>query len=566
MIKVVSVAEMTAIDAATDAAGVSFDQMVENAGRGVADVIMDLLGGAFEGRRVVVLVGPGNNGSDGLVAARLLAQETPLEVSCYLLKPRGEEDSLFVAAREAGVFLVDAPNDQRWRVLKNLVASADVLVDALLGTGARLPVEGELKKLLTHTANALGERQAGQGEHLTAPGAPMAAQDSQVTVVAVDGPTGLEFDTGELDPIAIPADVSVTFTAAKHGQLRFPGAAAVGTLVVADIGTSEKLPEVKKVSSELADPADVRASLPARPDDGHKGTFGRAVMIAGSVNYTGAAYLAGLAAYRVGAGLVTMAVPQPIYPALSTLLPEATWLLLPHDMGVLNTAAADVYYEEVGAADALLLGPGLSREPETAEFLRAFLEPENDDRRAGLGFVPSQPHQSANAEEGEAEHPLPPMVIDADGLNLLSEMDNWWKQLPPNTVLTPHPGEMARLTGMERDEIQSDRAGTAAKFAAKWKCVVVLKGAFTVVAAPNKRTITQPFASAALAKAGTGDVLAGAITGLLAQGMPPLEAAIAGAYLHGLAGWVAVQAAYSPRSVVAGDVAEALGAALRQLE
>ena len=168
--------------------------------------------------------------------------------------------------------------------------------------------------------------------------------------------------------------------------------------------------------------------------------------------------------------------------------------------------------------------------------------------------------------EREEKPELPPLVVDADGLNLLSEIEEWWKMLPPGTILTPHPGEMARLTGLERQAIQEDRAGIAREYAAKWQCVVVLKGAFTVVAAPDKRATILPFASAALAKAGTGDVLAGAIAGLLAQGVAPLEAALAGAYVHGLAGQLAVEAVHSPRSLLAGDVAAALGLALDRLE
>lgn len=564
MIKVTTVEEMVAIEKATDAAGVSYDEMMENAGRGVADVILDLVDRNMEGGRVVVLVGPGNNGGDGLVAARLLAQESELEVSCYLLKSRGDDDANYVSAHEAGVFMANAEDDQRWRVLKNLVASADVVVDALLGTGARLPIDGDLKKLMTHTAAALSERRSiGKGA-LQAPGAPGLEMGLSTIIVAVDCPSGLDCDTGESDSVAIPADVTVTFAAAKAGQLRFPGAEAVGELVVADIGVPDRLKELEGVSLEMAAPADIYASLPARPSDGHKGTFGRVVVVAGSINYTGAAYLAGLSAYRVGAGLVTMAVPQPIYPMLASLLPEATWLLLPHDMGVLNNASAEVYYEEVGAAEALLLGPGLGREPETAAFLRTFLRAEVHDKRGTLGFITGD-GADVSSEEGE-EPSLPPLVIDADGLNLLAEIEEWWKLLSAETILTPHPGEMARLTGLERDEILADRVGVAGKFAQQWDCVVVLKGAFTVVATPDGRTIVQPFATAALAKAGTGDVLAGAIGGLLAQGMSPPDAAIAGAYLHGLAGKLAGELTESPRSLLAGDVADALGAAFRQLE
>ena len=562
MIKVVTIEQMRAIERATDAAGVSYDEMMERAGASLADVVRRTLAGNFEERRVVALVGPGNNGGDGLVAARLLAEQTSLEVSCYLLRPR-DDDPLYIAAREAGVFMVDATNDQRWRVLHNLVASADVVLDALLGIGARLPIEGNLAKLIKQAAAALDERRSiGQGQALRWPGGIDAVEGLAVTVVAVDCPSGLDCDSGELDRLAIPADITVTFAAAKPGLLRFPGAAVSGSLVIGDIGAPPSLAEWDDIALELADPADVAASLPARPADGNKGTFGRAVLVAGSLNYTGAAYLAGLAAYRVGSGLVTMAVPQPLYPALSSMLPEATWMLLPHHMGAINAAAADVFQAEIGAADALLLGPGWGRDEETGQFLLKMLQPEKQAKRGAMGFVSEG---GSNASDN-ADYVLPPLVIDADGLNLLSEMDEWWSLLPEGTILTPHPGEMARITGLDIQAIQDDRVEVARRYAAEWNCVLVLKGAFTVVAAPDGQVVLQPFANSALAKAGTGDVLAGAIVGLLAQGMSPMQAAVAGAYLHGLAGQLAVQTVQSPRSLLASEVAEHLGGALAQIE
>lgn len=567
MIKVVSVDQMRAIERATDAAGVSYAQMMQHAGRAVAEVVKDLLGTESSGRRVAVLVGPGNNGGDGLVAARILKEETEAEVGCYLLKARGEDDDVFTAARNSGVFVAMAGDDQRWRVLKNMVSAADVVIDALLGTGARLPIEGDLKKLLQVAAGALERdpfgREREEASRAVWPAAPLPRSRSRPTIVAVDCPSGLDTDTGALDPVTIPADLTVTFAAAKFGQLTFPGAAAVGELVVVDIGTPPDLPELSGIKVELADGAAVGRLLPRRSPDSHKGTYGRAVIIAGSVNYTGAAVLAGEAAYRSGAGLVTMAVPQAIYPILAARFRETTWLLLPHDMGVISEKAIEVLRDELGEAQAMLLGPGLGREDSTKAFMRGLFHGERQAKRGSIGF--RAPDQGERVAEKRFEFPAP-LIIDADGLNLLSEIDEWWKLLPAGTVITPHPGEMSRLAGITSDAIRADRIGVAASRAAAWNCVVVLKGAFTVVAEPGGRVVVIPFATDALATAGTGDVLSGCIAGLVAQGMEPFEAAVAGAYLHGLAGRIAGEKVGVTRSVVAGDVANALPDAFARVE
>jgi hydroxyethylthiazole kinase-like uncharacterized protein yjeF len=353
----------------------------------------------------------------------------------------------------------------------------------------------------------------------------------------------------------------VTFAAAKYGQLIFPGAGAVGELVVVDIGTPPGLEELVAVSIDLFSAGDVKPMLPVRQASAHKGTFGRALIVAGSINYTGAAALAAQAAYRVGAGLVTLAVPQAIFSVLASQLMEPTWLLLPHDMGVINTAALEVFQAESGSYSALLVGPGMGRDEETAGFLRGMLEGANHIKKGAIGFLSQAERDSGSAASPQLAGPL---IVDADGLNLLAEIDGWWKLLPANTILTPHPGEMARLTGLEIAAVNASRFDLAQEKAKEWGCVVVLKGAFTVVAAPDGRAAVMPFATDALATAGTGDVLAGCIVGLLAQGVEPFEAAAAGAYTHGLAGRRAGQRR-PPRSVIASDVLESLPAALRQI-
>lgn len=537
MTKIVSVDQMKAIEAAADQAGITYAMMMDAAGNAVAEHVLARLDTPAEDK-IVVLVGAGNNGGDGLVAAHRLA-ESGATVSVYAAKPLDDTDPKVQRLRAKGLFIADAENDTRWRVLKNLLGGVTVLVDAVVGTGVRLPLTGKAADLLKQTAKYLADR------------------DDRPLIVAVDCPSGLDCDIGALDPLTIAADATVTFAAVKRGQLAFPGAEAVGDLAVADIGLDARaLPELDSVRLELATEDEVRALLPARPRHAHKGTFGRVVVAAGSINYTGAAFLSAAAAYRVGAGLVTLAVPMPLYAILAGQLPEATWLILPHEMGVIAAPAADVLREVYGQTQALLVGPGLGLEKETAAFIRRWLGADDaaGHRRGSLGFLsPTLP-----VTEGDSAPAMPPLVVDADALKLLAQNEGWAAKLPRPAVLTPHPGEMAVLTGLDKDAIAADRIGVAQKYAAEWGHVVVLKGAYTVVAAPDGRTTVQPFATAALARAGTGDVLAGAIAGLLAQGLKPYEAAVAGAFLHGLAGGLAAEALGSTAAVLASDVLEGL--------
>jgi NAD(P)H-hydrate epimerase len=240
---------------------------------------------------------------------------------------------------------------------------------------------------------------------------------------------------------------------------------------------------------------------------------------------------------------------------------EATYLLLPHDLGVTASGAVELLSETMPGYDALLLGPGLTNEPEAQAFVTALLGLGRSGRRGHIGFVTS-------ASPAEPPGPdLPPLVVDADGLNVLAATGGeWWTALPPGTILTPHPGEMARLMGdgVTAKEVQADREGISLRMAAHWNAIVVLKGAFTVVAAPEGRVSVLPFANSALATAGSGDVLAGAIVGLRAQGLDSYDAAVAGAYLHGLAGELA-SAELGAAGVVAGDLPRRLPLALRRL-
>jgi NAD(P)H-hydrate epimerase len=483
-------------------------------------------------RPVLVLVGPGNNGGDGLVAGRYLA-EAGAVVAFYLFKPRDiADDENLARVEEMGLEVLLADYDQRYRVLRHRLRVTDILIDALLGTGVTRPIDGQLAALLEQVGAAVAEkrRAAAPGQPpLLSVAAPPAPEDNPAlnerprppVVVAVDCPSGLNCDSGALDPLTVAADLTVTFAGPKRGHFRFPGAAACGELVVADIDIDPQLPAVSGVTLELATADLARSLLPPRPPDGHKGTFGTALIAAGSIRYWGAPALAARGAFRGGAGLVTLAVPQRLRPALAGQFPEATYPPI-SDTDTLGVATANLLLGSLASYGALLVGPGLG---EAASFMTALLD--------GL-------RSTADGGLLSDDVPAPPLIVDADGLNLLAQMPDWPTRLPPNTVLTPHPGEMARLVGRPLAAVRDEeRVELARDCAARWGHVVLLKGAYTIIAAPNGQATLLPFANPLLAVGGSGDVLSGIIVSLLAQGVQPYEAAVLGSYLHGAAGQLA---------------------------
>ena len=565
MIRVLSVEQIRQVETAADAAGTPFDEMMMNAGTAVARRVLDTIATLPDPNeaRVTLLIGPGKNGGDGLVAGRVIAENSSALVRFYLLARRDEADPHFKAVSDAGLFIAYAEDDQRFRVLTNQIASAHVLVDALFGIGVTLPLRDNAAKLLRAVNKALIETELDPSRPLRLT-APTPQRGARPTIIAVDCPSGLDCDTGEIDKNALVADETVTFIAAKPGLFSFPGANAVGALTVASAGVPANTEGLKDALYSVADPASVHELLPERPAGSNKGTFGKALILGGSVNYMGAPGLAARAAYRSGAGLVTIGAPAPTVAALAGTILETTWLLFPHDMGVLAASAAPLIREEAASYSVMLIGPGWGHEKTTGELLTRLLSgdtPQPGARRAmGFGGAP------ATAEQSAVSAKLPPLVIDADGLNLLAEIDEWWKLLPENTVITPHPGEMARLAKTTTDDVQASRWQIAEEKAREWNVILVLKGAHTLIAAPDGRVTVLPFKTSALAKAGTGDVLAGTIAGFIAQKLAPFDAAVVGGYLHGLAGEQAAQKLGSERSVAAEDVVEALADAFRLLQ
>ena len=502
--KIVTVEQMGRIEEACASEGVSTDTLMENAGLAVANEARKELG-AVAGARVLVLVGPGNNGGDGLVAARHL-QRWGAVVTAYLVLPRPQADPKLDLALAGGLSTIAAADDVDLKSLDSELTRCRLALDALLGTGRARPLEGVVREVMLHLSAAKARR-------------------PELTLMALDVPTGMDADTGEIDQACPPADVTVTFGYPKAGHFRFPGAAKLGRLEVVGIGIPEHL--ARDIQLELLTGRWVKGRLPPRPSDSHKGTFGHALIVAGSRHYVGAAYLASQAAARVGPGLVTLASPRSIYPVLASKLTEVIHLPLPDQDGMIHPDAAYLIRDDLHQYSSLLVGCGFGRSKGLVEFLRRLLLVE--------------------------PRPSLPLVIDADGLNNLSEIEEWWRNLDSPTALTPHPGEMSTLTGMAASDIQAGRVETALEWSARWGKVVALKGAYTVIATPDGMCRVSPYANPALASGGTGDVLTGVIAGLMAQGLSPEEATCCGAYLHGAAG-DAVREDQGDTGTLAGDL------------
>ncbi len=561
--QIYSVQQMQALERASDSAGHSYAAMMEAAGSAVAQATERWIAGRMnEAKRVLVLAGPGNNGGDGLIAARELSKRGYSTVA-YLWK-RDEQDPLVSEARRHNVSLVRAENDAG-DLLARALDRAEIVIDAIFGTGLSRPIEGEPARIL----NALRARRA-DGEQAStlrwiSPRAGEEGARRTLALVAVDVPSGVHGDSGEVDEATVAADLTVTFAGPKVGMLTPDAVSFTGELVVADIGIPKAVTEVAESTARLLTPELAASLLPARPRGGHKGTFGTTMVVGGSINYIGAPALCAVAAGRSGAGLVTLAVPTILQPLLAPRpdLTTATWLLLPHDMGALRADATKLLNDALDKVDALVLGPGLGTDKATQHFVWSLFGLEApDEPRASLGFATRTREFELQAWSAVR---LPPMVVDADGLNILAQGGEWWTSVETPLVLTPHPGEMGRLLGRETGEVQAERLASAREAATRFKQVVVLKGAFTMVAAPDGRTSIAPFANDALAKAGSGDVLAGIIGALLGQGLEPYEATCLGVTAHGLAG-TALARSTGGRGALASDLLDRLPEAWQQLE
>ncbi len=501
--KVATAEEMRAIDERTIRDfGVPSLVLMERAALAVAQAIRE----RFRDTPVVVLAGAGNNGGDGLAAARLLMKERPVRVFMPLrgAKPSPDCAHQLEVARKFGLkVLRKAPT------LQELQGS--VVVDALLGTGLRKPLEGALARLID-LLNA-----------------------SDCPVVAVDIPSGVNASTAQVMGVAVRATLTVTFGLPKVGHLLHPGASFSGELLVRDIGFPEELLQGPRV--ELLEQAQMAALVPQRPSWSHKGTYGHVLVVAGSRGKTGAALLCARAGLRAGAGLVTLAVPEGLLGVFQAQVRDEMTLPLPQAEGTVSSEAVLPVLEFLRQrADVLAIGPGLGVSPHTETLLKELV---------------------ALSEA--------PMVIDADGLNSLKEHAKLLRSAKAPVVLTPHPGEAARLLGTTVADIEARRLEASRELAGLTASVVVLKGAPTVVAVPEGEAFINPTGTAALAKAGTGDVLTGAIAGLMAQGLDPLQASLLGVFVHGLAGR-RLKERTGPHGLLASELAEEIAPALKALQ
>ena len=516
--KIVTAQEMRNIDAQTiQDMGIPGVVLMENAGMGVVYAIEERYGDRASRLPFVVsiFVGKGNNGGDGLVIARHLVNRG-YHVKMYMMaepdKFTGDALVNLKIAQNMRLPMEFILSEEQLETHKARIAASDLLVDAIFGTGLKGAVRGYAASVI---------------DYLNLTGLP---------IVAVDLPSGLEANTGKAEGPCIRAAVTVTMALPKRGLLLYPGADFVGDLKVVDIGVPYEVVESQDIQVSQVDRSDAVELLPKRPLSAHKGTFGKALVLAGSVGFTGAAAMTSEAALRVGTGLVTLGIPESLNVVMEMKLTEVmTRPLSETESQTIASAARDEIIELLSGADVVALGPGLSREPETVSLVQ------NLCKEIRI-----------------------PKVIDADGLNALAESKDILNELGPQTILTPHPGEMARLMGCSITDVQSNRIEVARDFAKEHCVVLVLKGAPTVTANPDGTAYLNTTGNQGLASGGTGDVLTGTIAGLIAQGVSVTDAAVLGVYLHGLAGDLAAMK-QGEAGMLAGDVLHHLPKAIRQL-
>ena len=508
----VSVQEMRAVDKlSVTALEIPAILLMENAGLKMAQTIRQKLN-TVSGKLICIICGKGNNGGDGFVVGR------------HLSRMGARVEFFSTAAREdlKGEAAANRLIAEKLRLPIRDIRSADelrpshtpaLIVDALLGTGIRGEVSGLYREII---------------EWINA---------QEVPVAAVDTPSGVNCDTGETAGAAVQADFTVTMGNIKTGQLFYPARSRQGALFVADLNTPPFILEKVNPRKYLVQPEDLAAFLPHRPADAYKNTFGKVLIIAGSTGLTGAAAMASLSALRSGAGMVVLGIPERFNPVFEEKITEVMTAPLPEtESGSIHSRAIHEIDRWLKWSHVLALGPGLSTHPETQAFVRAFLQKVDK-----------------------------PIVIDADGINNLAGQFDLIKNYPADLVFTPHVGELSRLTGVSQKDILANRVEIVRKWAQKLHCVILLKGAPTVVADPDGNAYFNPSGNAGMATAGSGDVLTGLIAGFLAQGMTGMQAAVSGAFAHGMAGDLAAQK-LGQRGMIAGDILNHVPEALSLFE
>ncbi len=510
---VVTPKQMRALDdCAISRRGIPGRELMERAGRGVAESIREQFGDLSKGK-VAVVCGCGNNGGDGFVAGRYLAEwgyDVRVFIAGEVEKLRGDAEENFKRIAELGIAWVEC------KIAPELAEFA-LIVDALVGTGFRGKPAGYLRDFIR------------------------AINETDAYVVAVDIPSGVNGETGAVhDGLAVKADLTVTFGFPKLGLLLWPGRGYVNSLRVIDIGIPSSCVDEKAIRYETNDPVALSQLLPERAGDGHKGTFGKGVIISGGLSYTGAPTLVCNSFFRSGAGYCVLLCPRSLYPILSSKLTET--VIRPvaevRKKQVISLRALGELLQWAGEADSIVIGPGLGRYRETVEMVQRFV---------------SKPG-------------LPPLLIDGDGLYALSKCEGIFDEITAPFVITPHTGELARLLGRTTDEISAKRLEEAKDWAEHFGGVLVIKGNPTLLVSPEyPGVVLNTTGNNGMAKAGSGDVLSGLIAGFLAQGVEPFNAARLGVYIHGLAGDIAGEMV-GIRSIMPTDIAEFIPEAIEVLE
>jgi NAD(P)H-hydrate epimerase len=509
--KLVTAEQMRAVDkAAIEGRGIPSEELMENAGHGIAEHILLFLAGAEETPHFSIFCGKGNNGGDGYVVGRHLAQ-AGCDVTFYFLGPidKLSKDARLNFDRVAGMGLELVEVKSELDLPEYL--QTDFVVDAIFGTGFSGAPRGLAGKMIEYI------------------------NDRPCPVISVDMPSGLNADNGQHEGEVVRATYTFTLALPKYGLYVSPGREMAGEASVVPIGIPPEVVQEFDFKVDLTGLIDLTWLLPDRPAEGHKGTFGKVLLVAGSLGLTGAAAMAAKSALRAGCGLAKIATPRSVLPIIAPMCQEATGHPLPEvsKKGALATRALGEIRELAESHDSLAIGPGIGQHHETAELIRRLV---------------------AKLDK--------PAVIDADGLNLLAGHMDIIKEKPDSDqiVLTPHPGEFFRLAEKRVSNDIHERLKTAADFAAEYGVVLVLKGSPSVIAEPGGRTWVNPSGNDGMASGGTGDVLTGVIASLLAQGLNPIGAAVAGCFLHGLAGDFAADE-MTARALIAGDMIEFLPAA-----
>lgn len=488
--KIVSSDQMRHIEQVAFEKGLNSEVLMRNAGNAISEEV-DFHCVSEKYTHILSLIGPGNNGMDGLVTCSELLKKDSYNITIILLTDTFSDNEVFLKGlglirSDVKIFDISDMADNLKEVESELL-TVNVLIDAIFGIGLSRKIKNPLKSYINKIQNFLNE---------------------DVFRIAVDVPTGVDSDKGEIDSDVLKVDLTLALGYAKLAHFTQPAASFCGEVKVLDIGIPDQ--KFKGIDLDLITEEFVSSKIPTRELESNKGSFGKVMIVGGSDEFIGASALAGIAASRTGAGLITSAIPRSIVPSFTYLFPESTLIQLPETQNREDGwVSAKLIYKELNEYSVMLIGCGLGLSRKTISLVENILISRIN---------------------------LPNLVIDADALNILSKMSNWWNEFSDNAVLTPHPGEMARLTGLTISDVQSNRLEVVKEFSHKWNKTVVLKGANTIISTPDRKAWVSEFANPALASAGTGDVLSGIIAGLLAQKLSIRDSAILGVYIHGCTG------------------------------